>query len=178
MKLAFGLLLAFSPAIACAQQTGWEGLGRTLGSRDQPAVPIVETNKLPEAAAGEWNSCLQSALRRLASPNESVEVIVVATKSACARERAVFYGAVYKDSRNDAGKNSSIRVANHVIARHDAAIDAGLPEDVIMVKQQASSRTPERGRFAEIRELKMLLDTGALSQEEFDTEKRKILESK
>ncbi len=178
MRLAVGLLIAFSPVLAGAQQTGWEAVGQTLGNREGAAMQIVQTSKPAQVVAGEVSACLKSSVLRLASPNESVAAIAAAAKNACAHKRTEFYSAVYNENRAEMGSSSAFRVANSVLARYDAAIDAGLPEDVILAKQRASSASPDGSRFAEIRELKMLLDSGALSQEEFDSEKRKILERK
>jgi hypothetical protein len=178
MKLAMGLLIALSPALAGAQQTGWEAVGKTLGSREGAAMQIVQTSTPAQVIAGEVSACLKSSVLRLASPNESVAAIAAAAKNACAHKRSEFYSAVYNENRAELGNIGAIRVANNVLARYDAAIDAGLPEDVILAKQRASSTSAGSNRLSDIRELKMLLDSGALSQEEFESEKRKILEGK
>lgn len=177
MRRAMGLLLAIFPALAGAQQTGWEALGRTLGHREEPQVPLVPSTLSGLQASKKYGACLEKKAVEFAQLDQDTASVVAAAKGACRGERSEFYSAVYEDERsNGARHNSAIHYTNGLFGRYEADVDAGLPGFVISARKNiAKPSAVATDRYSRIAQLKALLESGALTPEEFADEKAKIL---
>jgi hypothetical protein len=174
LKLLFVPPLLLSSMAVQAQESGWSRLGEALGSRDREAVEMVPTSIDGAQANRIYTDCLEARLNEYAPTGQNAFAMAAAAKGACAEDRRVFYSAVYNDMRKSSGKSASIRAANAIISSYDEDVDNKLLGLAIAAKQRTQPST-SADKYSQIGRLKSLLDSGALTQAEFDAEKAKLL---
>lgn len=139
-------------------------------------MELVSTSLTGPEASKKYGQCLESNAQRIARLDQDNRSALMAVKGACRAELAIFYSAVYQDDRASKSHNSAVKFANNIVGRYEADVDARLPSFIIESRGESSGTSVSApDKYERIAQLKALLDSGALTQQEFEAEKAKLL---
>lgn len=151
-------------------------LGKALaGPQAQPEADLVQTSKTGQQASRAYARCLEDNAVEFGKSGVDAYSAVRAAKGSCINERNEFFSAVYQDRRASAAHRSSVNFANQMLGYFDEDTNAQLPGVVMRSSAKHNAEQPQPDRYDQLEKIKRLLDSGAISQDEFNAEKTKIL---
>ena len=174
--LLFAMLVIAPSAFA---QSGWERGGAAIGEMLRPATPTVTIIPVSiDGGAGSkiYAECLLENTRKYGASASAPNDAVRAAFSVCVQQRQIFYSSVYADIRKNEREKAAIQITNNILEKFELDSINALPRFALESAASAqSAKQPAQDKYDQLAKLKKLLDSGALSQPEYEREKELIL---